>query len=90
MNCKQGDLALIVRSAAGNEGKIVRCVELAGSWGGYDGDGMRWVTEPPVRGMRGELAYPVLDCNMRPLRDSDGADEAMRIVGRLVGAPMAA
>lgn len=28
MNCKQGDLAIIVKSLAGNEGKIVRCLEL--------------------------------------------------------------
>lgn len=28
MNCKQGDLAIVVRSEAGNEGKIVRCLEL--------------------------------------------------------------
>lgn len=28
MNCKQGDLAIVVRSHAGNEGKIVRCLEL--------------------------------------------------------------
>ena len=30
LNCKQGDLAIIVKSAAGNEGKIVRCVEYMG------------------------------------------------------------
>lgn len=28
MNCKQGDLAVMVRSRAGNEGKIVRCIRL--------------------------------------------------------------
>ena len=28
MNCKQGDLAIIVRSTCGNEGKIVHCLEL--------------------------------------------------------------
>jgi len=26
MNCKQGDLAIVIRSVRGNEGKIVRCV----------------------------------------------------------------
>lgn len=30
LSCKQGDLAIIVSSNAGNEGKIVRCVEYAG------------------------------------------------------------
>lgn len=28
LNCKQGDLAIIVKSSCGNEGKIVRCLEL--------------------------------------------------------------
>lgn len=28
LNCKQGDLAIIVKSAHGNEGKIVQCLEL--------------------------------------------------------------
>ena len=34
MNCKQGDLAIVVRSYAGNEGKIVKCLKLypAGSF----------------------------------------------------------
>lgn len=30
LNCKQGDLAIIVKSTAGNEGKIVRCLEYMG------------------------------------------------------------
>ena len=28
LNCKQGDLAIVIRSHAGNEGKIVTCVRL--------------------------------------------------------------
>ena len=28
LNCKQGDLAIIIKSVCGNEGKIVRCLEL--------------------------------------------------------------
>lgn len=30
LNCKQGDIAIIVKSTVGNEGKIVRCLEFAG------------------------------------------------------------
>ncbi len=30
LNCKQGDLAIIVKSVMGNEGKIVRCVAYVG------------------------------------------------------------
>lgn len=29
LNCKPGDLAIVVRSVIGNEGKIVRCLYLA-------------------------------------------------------------
>ncbi len=31
MNCKQGDLAIIVKSNCGNEGKILTCVKFIGS-----------------------------------------------------------
>lgn len=90
MKCRQGDLAVIVRSVAGNEGKIVRCIRIAGAWRAKDGAGPRWETDPPVRGLLGECAYPVADLNMRPLRDSDGEDEVLRIAGRPVGTPQAA
>lgn len=33
MNCKQGDMAVVVRSSAGNEGKVVTCVEYLGRIG---------------------------------------------------------
>lgn len=90
LNCKKDDLAVIVRSIAGNEGKIVRCVAMAGAWEALDGSGARWITDPPMRGLLGEPAYPVADCNLRPLRDNDGEDEVLRLVGRPVGTPQAA
>lgn len=31
MNCKQGDIALVVRSIAGNEGRVVTCLEIIGN-----------------------------------------------------------
>lgn len=31
MNCKQGDMAVVIKSQAGNEGKVVTCLELMGS-----------------------------------------------------------
>ena len=36
MNCKQGDMAVIVRSAANNEGRTVTCLEYVGL-AGHDG-----------------------------------------------------
>jgi len=31
MNCKQGDMAVIIRSEAGNEGKVVTCLNFVGN-----------------------------------------------------------
>jgi hypothetical protein len=76
MNCKPGDLAVIVRSIAGNEGKIVRCVTPV-FMDGILGAGMRWVTDPPLPDFLGNGSYPPLDANMRPIRDNDGADETL-------------
>lgn len=30
-NCKKGDMAIVIRSSAGNEGKIVTCLEYIGA-----------------------------------------------------------
>ena len=90
MNCKQGDVAVIVRSVAGNEGKVVRCLELHPTpYAAQDGAGPRWVTDPPIIGCAGWIDA-VLDANMRPLRGQEGEDEVLRLAGRPVGTPQAA
>ncbi|MFY7939988.1 MAG: hypothetical protein ACOVOX_03685 [Burkholderiaceae bacterium] len=94
MNCKQGDLAVIVRSCCGNEGRIVTCVALdvAGASVGPNWDvrpGAAWWTEPPILGWNGTVV-PVRDALLRPIRDSDEEDEMLRLVGRPVGTPQAA
>ena len=33
MNCKQGDMAIVTRSAANNEGRTVTCLEFVGELG---------------------------------------------------------
>lgn len=88
MNCKQGNMAVVVRSMAGNDGKIVRCLRVV-VYGAGLGYGPRWVTEPVLRGCFGEPQAP-LDACLRALRDSDGEDEILRIAGRPVGTPQAA
>ena len=80
LNCKQGDLAVVVRSMAGNEGKIVRCLALT-VYGAGLGYGPRWLTEPVLLGCYGEPQAP-LDACLRPLRDGEGEDEMLRIAGR--------
>jgi hypothetical protein len=85
LRCKPGDLALIVKSNAGNEGKIVECVRVLPNhkWCRRDGsefDGAGWETEPPVRGCLGDVA-PVPDAYLRPLRNDPGTDETLLIAG---------
>ena len=79
MNCNQGDLAIVKRSAAGNEGKIVRCVRMVME-GGTWGYGPRWVTAPPLRGTHLPV-QAVLDSCLRPIRGTEGQDEMLRIAG---------
>ena len=85
MNCKQGDLAVIVRGSAFKEyiGHIVQCVALRCAepdlWGidrSLDGDHRAWIMVP--------------DSCLRPLRDREGEDEVLRLVGSPIGEPLAA
>lgn len=92
MNCKQGDLAIIIKSRAGNEGKIVRCVRLHDF---IDRDingwptgiiGPRWVIDRPVPGLTNDghpnYMFTVADSCLRPIRPTDGEDEILRLVGK--------
>ena len=98
MNCKQGDLAVIVRSFANNEGKIVRCQRLHSSEirdldGMYFYNGLggpHWVIEGDVFSAEGFRIFTVADACLRPLRDNDGQDEMLRMVGLPAGTPQAA
>lgn len=86
LNCRQGDLAIIVKSYAGNEGKIVRCLS---PWnGGFimpNGDVIfadGWVIDLLLPVRHGIYARRIQDSQLRPLRDSDGEDEMLRIAGK--------
>ena len=90
MNCKQGDLAVIVRSVSRNEGRIVRCLRLHSSEM-FDLDdkfinsgprGPRWVIEGNIKSIEGKRLFSVADAQLRPLRDSDGEDEMLRFAGK--------
>lgn len=82
MNCKQGDIAIIVRSAAGNEGKVVTCLELI-----IDPPectpGAYWVTDASLLFVYTDDNSPAPpkclsrdDC-MKPLRDDPVKDETL-------------
>lgn len=89
MNCKQGDLAIVVRSWAGNEGKIVRCLRLATereiSCVSFDKtSGPVWVTDSVLfyayrDGPKAGSGPLCLDSYLRPIRDpgDDATDETL-------------
>lgn len=90
MRCRVGDMALIVESCAGNEGKIVQCLELAGLQGclapdGQVEEGAVWRIDQMLPSWSGTLGHHILDSQLRPLRDP-GPDEVDEMV-KLLGAP---
>lgn len=82
MNCKQGDLAIIVKSLSGNEGKIVTCVKFLPNFTGLSFDGLvtcdAWEVdrELPTRDKKRKTRF-FKDSNLRPIRDNPGADETL-------------
>lgn len=79
MNCKPGDLAVIVRAISEwqHVGKIVRVLRLVE----LEGENC-WRTEPELRTADGRYWIGWRDRNLRPIRDSDGEDEMLRIAGK--------
>lgn len=87
MNCKPGDLALVVKSKVGNEGKIVRCIRLATP---VEADRVEWWSGPlwhtdvpllslrPATNVRREVCFAP-DSALRPIRDpgEDATDETL-------------
>ena len=88
LNCKPGDLAVVVRSYCKNEGRILTCVRLAAadelaSRGHFDWMlEPVWVTDSELRCSDGGTTRFYPDGRLRPLRDSEGEDEVLRMVGR--------
>ena len=85
MNCKQGDLAYVVRSYAGNEGRIVRCVRLlpCKRWrlpNGVIFTEPSWVIDCALAGWTGGLENSIPDHQLRPITPPPGTvtDEEVR------------
>ena len=74
LNCKQGDLAIIVRSADEPQhiGKILRCVKFNESLGIP-----AWEFEPEI----GHF-WLCRDSILRPIRDQPGDDETLEWAGQ--------
>jgi hypothetical protein len=80
MNCKKGDLAIIVGGSTGyNIGKIVTCLRFIG-WYSLDVEDA-WEVDIPLGWTDGVSRHVSRDCYMRPIRPSEEPDEMLRIVG---------
>lgn len=85
MNCKPGDLAVIVRSVVRPEavGAVVRCVAFMPAPDGR----AAWLID---RSLGGPIVTEMglhqgdwwVDANMRPIRDNDGEDETLSWAGK--------
>jgi len=77
MNCKPGDLAIVINSCAGNEGRIVRCIRLTEYSGQTLPDGGRencavWEIDKPLPDFLGLYGLYIGDYQLRPLRGLPG------------------
>lgn len=78
MNCKQGDLAIVVKSMNGHEGKIVKCMRFVGKVHGWQCDD-RWEIDQHLQGFLGGWTNTASDSCLRPIRDpgNDATDETL-------------
>lgn len=85
MNCKPGDLAVIVRSKCGNEGVVLRCIRLSPkSEHNLDPRHLLvWVTDRDTLDTLGGSSPYMPDEYLRPIRDpgDDARDETLLWVG---------
>lgn len=98
MNCSPGDIAIVVRSYAGNEGKIVTCKKHR--YGGFEFEKGRflsskyadwWEIDVSLNCIDANLKQKIInttglyfapDSHLRPLRDQDGKDETLAWAGK--------
>jgi len=76
MNCKEGEMAFIVRSDAGNEGKIVTCVKYLGRTWWRDNNGITfidhtWRIDRKLPAWSGKMGDTIRDKQLRPIRPGD-------------------
>lgn len=80
MNCKQGEMAFIVKSMAGNEGKIVTCIRLSpGHLFFKIGEIDAWEVDVELPSEPKGTTRFVPDAWLRPIRPGDMEDEVTNI-----------
>lgn len=78
MNCKQGDVAIVVRSYTGREGAIVEVKRWIGeSWTSQEG----WVQDIWLVDCNGK-GWMARDSQLRPIRDGEQPDELLTRIGK--------
>lgn len=80
MNCKPGDLAVIVsapKEIQNQIGKIVETVKLLPNWEGIP----CWQIKNPFRDRFG-ICEGIADKDLRPIRDNDGEDQTLTWAGK--------
>jgi hypothetical protein len=82
VNCKPGDLAVVVRSTVPqNLGRVFRVTRFVGQVNGWEGED-RWAIDAdrPLIGVRGGRSWSARDSNLRPIRDpgEDAKDETLQ------------
>lgn len=83
MNCKQGDLAIIVGSVAAKEGKEGLIIRVLSCGTDPDHGVPSWTYEGNVIHPSGIRYRRILDCFLRPIRDpgDDAVDEVIQRIG---------
>ena len=74
LNCRPGDLAIVVKSAAGHEGKILTCLRYIGPVPGYSHKD-NWEVDRALPGTLGGMDPIFPDSYLRPLRGDDLSQE---------------
>ena len=90
LNCRPGDLAVVVRSTCGNEGMVLTCIRLhpPGTDNGDPDMGPVWEVDRDVPGIiwnrktgavfRRHTSPFIFDAYLRPLRGDVAEDEVQR------------
>jgi len=96
MNCKQGDTAIVIKGK--NSGKVLTCVRLTpkievslalkckGFW--YTSEipeEIYWEVDTPIvwgDGVMDESINYIADSFLRPIKDSNGEDEMVKLLGK--------
>ncbi len=71
LNCKAGDLAVVVRSFTGNEGRVMRVIRFVGACSMGRTDDW-WETDTETTGCFGTTNKLFPDNQLRPIRDNPG------------------